>query len=134
MSEKESVAKAPSGRPRRVPVGYRNRFDVSGKDPNFQYRIVKDAEGRIQEFLDAGYEVVDKNKTKLGADRLEGGSSLGSLSSIPLGGGDQGVLMRIPNEFYEEDQKAKEQKVKETLGALREPIRNGTLTGDFKFE
>lgn len=132
MSEKETIAKAPSGRTRRTPVGYRNRFDVSGKDENFHYRIVSDKEGRIQEFLDAGYEVVDKTQTKLGASRLEGGSSIGSTSSIPLGAGDTGVLMRIPKEFYDEDQRAKELKIKEAEKALRAPAQSGAMYGDIK--
>lgn len=132
MSEKENIAKAPSGRPQRIPVGYRNRFEVSNKDPNFSYRIVKDQDGRIQEFKDAGYEVVEKSQTKLGASRIEGGASLGSTASIPLGAGDTGVLMRIPKEYYEEDQLRKVEAIKEKEKALRSPVQNGQMYGDIK--
>jgi hypothetical protein len=130
MSEnKETIAKAPSVRPKRIPVGYRNRFEVSNKDPNFQYRIVKDAPGRIQEFLDAGYEPVDNKTTKLAAPRVEGGSSLGSSNTLPLGAGDTGVLMRIPKDLYEEDQKVKMTALKEKESSLSAGVRNGNFYG-----
>jgi hypothetical protein len=126
---KETIAKAPSVRPKRIPVGYRNRFEVSNKDPNFTYRIVKDAPGRVQEFLDGGYEPVDNKTTKLAAPRVDGGSSQGSVNSVPLGGGDTGVLMRIPKEMYEEDQKAKMDALKQKESALSAGVRNGSFYG-----
>ena len=32
---KEAIAKAPSGRPQRTPIGTRNVLTVEGKDPNY---------------------------------------------------------------------------------------------------
>ena len=117
-NEKETVSKAPSGRPKRTPVGYRNRFEVSNADPNRVYRIVNDVDGRLQEFDQAGYRVEKTNNIKLGAARIEGSGSLGSEASIPVGGGIRGVLMSIEKEYYEEDQAAKVAAQKEKLAAL----------------
>lgn len=117
-NEKDTVSKAPSGRPKRTPVGYRNRFEVANKDPNRVYRLVNDTEGRIAEFEAAGYRVEQQSNIKLGAQRIEGKGSLGSEASIPVGGGTRGVLMSIEKEYYDEDQAVKVQAQKEKLAAL----------------
>ena len=47
---------APSGtveRPKRTPIGSRNVLTVSGKDPDFVYRIVNDVGDRIAMFQEA---------------------------------------------------------------------------------
>ena len=80
MSE---INKAPASRPKRVGVGKRNRFEVANKDPNFHYRIVRDEPGRIQEFLDAGYEVCQSTDAKLGAKRLKVVPKLGLTNQFP---------------------------------------------------
>lgn len=106
------VAKAPRGRVRRTPVGIRGRLNVRNKDPKFQYRIVNDENGRVDQFLDAGYEIVTGNET-IGDSRLNQPSKEGSPVSTHVGNGIKGVLMRIPTEWYEEDQEEKQKFINE---------------------
>lgn len=116
MAEK-TVNKAPSGRPVRKPVGFRNRLAVANKDPNYEYRWVntnfREGMDRVAEFEEAGYEKV--SKTSVGADtgRIDA-SPLGSFQTAAGGVGDTMVLMRIKKEFYQEDQQAKQERVDET--------------------
>ena len=98
-------------RPNRIPVsGNRDLITVKGKDPAFEYRIVRDAPGRLDKFLDAGYEVVT-HEAKVGDPRVGTPAAEGSPVKISMGGGEQGYLMRIPKEWYEEDQKAKQDEI-----------------------
>jgi hypothetical protein len=112
MTEK-TVNKAPSGRPNRKPVGFRNRLTVYDQDPNFVYRWVNtnaDGGDRVSILEEAGYEKVAKSDVRTGNGRIEA-SPLGTTESIPGGGGDTLVLMRQKKEWYEEDQKAKQARV-----------------------
>lgn len=117
IQEKATVAKAPRGRVRRTPVGVRGRLNVRNKDPNFHYRVVSDEAGRVDQFLDAGYEIVTGKET-IGDSRLNQPSQEGSPVQTHVGGGVKGVLMRIPNEWYTEDQEAKQAFVNEKEAAI----------------
>jgi hypothetical protein len=114
---KKTVNEAPSGRPKRKPVGYRNRLLVENQDPDYQYRWVNTnfREGmlRVQEFEEAGYEKVLKHTVDADTGRIEG-SSLGSFQTAIGGAGDVMILMRQKKEYFEEDQKAKQKAVDET--------------------
>ena len=96
-------------RPDRTPIHEaRDRLTVKGeKDPNFVYRVVKDKPGRIDMFLAAGYEIVTDD-VQIGDKKAATPGKEGSPVKISLGRGEQGYLMRIPREWYEEDQIAKE--------------------------
>lgn len=92
----------------RTPIhGRRDILTIHKKDPAFNYRIVKDTPGRVPMFQDGGYEIVT-TETKVGDKRAAVPAQEGSPVKISLGRGEQGYLMRIPNEFYEEDQQSKE--------------------------
>lgn len=126
MDQKESIAKAPSGRPTRTPVGGRNRLTVRGKDPNYVYRIVNDTEDRILQFQEGGYEVVESEGTQVGDKRASKASALGSAQTFPVGKGTTGVLMRIKKEWYEEDQKAKQDRVDASEATIKQKALDGT--------
>lgn len=125
-TEKEAIAKRPSGRTKRVPVGTRNILTVDGKDPNFHYRIINDTGDRVQEFLDAGYELVDAKSVRIGDKRANQTSSEGTISQISLGQNDKGYLVRIKREWYEEDQAAKQARVQEMENATKQKALDGT--------
>lgn len=115
MTEK-TVNKAPSGRPVRKPVGFRNRLAVYDKDPNFEYRWVNssaDGGDRVSIMEEAGYEKVVKSATRQSTGRVDNASPLASFETTPGGNGDLMVLMRIKKEWYAEDQKAKQARVDE---------------------
>lgn len=104
-------------RPTRVPVGRRNILTVDERDPAYNYRWVNDVDSRIQMFEEAAYEAV-KTPTEVGDPRAGDASQLGTTVRKPVGGGKSAVLMRIPKEFYDEDQAAKEARLKATEQAL----------------
>lgn len=137
MSIKEAkeagVAKSPSGRVRRTPVGTRNVLTVSNKDPNFVYRIVNDTGDRVEQFKAAGYETVSASEVQIGDRRVNAATPEGSIAQCSVGGGMKGVVMRIPKEWHEEDQKAKQRQVDETEASTREDAMKGTY-GKFNIE
>ena len=127
MSEiKEAIAKAPSGRVQRVPVGTRNVLTVAGKEPGYEYRIINDSGDRVQEFLDAGYELVKENSVKVGDKRVNKSSAEGTVSQISVGQGQKAYVVRIKKEWYDEDQAAKQQKVNELEASTKAKALDGT--------
>lgn len=106
-----------SNRPKRTPIAKRNVLTVKDRDPAFNYRWVNDEDGRVQMFEEAGYTAV-KEPTEVGDPRAGDASQLGSVSRKPVGGGKSAVLMKIPKEFYEEDQAAKEARIAEKEKSL----------------
>lgn len=102
-----------AARPRkRVPVsGFRDILTVFGKDPDYEYRWVKDGDERgqrIWRFRQAAYEFVSIDDVEgIGMDAVYKSEDLGSIIRVPAGKQEPGVylyLMRIPREFYDEDQ------------------------------
>ena len=114
-------------RPKRIPVGRRNRLtmDKKDKDPNYVYRIVNDDPGRVDMFKDAWWEVVT-DKVQIGEDRIEDASQMGSVATKTVGRDQTGVVMRIKRELYEKDQRAKSEKIEESMKEIqREPNKPG---------
>lgn len=114
MAEK-TINKAPSGRPKRLPVGHRNRLQVVDKDPEYVYRWVNasaDGGDRPAILAESGYEYVPKSSVRTSNNiRTSTGGPLGAYETTPGGGGDTLVLMRQKREYYEEDQAAKQERV-----------------------
>ncbi len=104
----EAVTEARPQRVKRVPVsGPRDILTLIGKDPNYVYRWVLDKPGRIQRFLDAGYEIVQRtDDLEVGQSTVDRGSRLGSAYTYATGG-TLLVAMRQRAEWYKEDQDAK---------------------------
>ena len=112
------------GRPKRVPLGQRNRLSFGNQDPNFVYRVINDQDERLQQAQEAGYEFVVSD-APLGDKRAAEGGKIDSRVSKPVGNGVRGFLMRIPKEYYEEDQNAKMAKVDDMEKALKPDARKG---------
>jgi hypothetical protein len=123
---KEAIAKSPSGRVRRTPVGVRNVLTVGGKDPAYEYRIVNDTGDRVEQFRAAGYEVVSAKDVTVGDRRVNAASAEGSAASVSVGAGVKGVVMRINKEWYAEDQARKQADVAQTEAATKADALNGT--------
>lgn len=127
---REQVAKVPSGRVKRTPIAVRNRLSVKIQDPNYQYRIVNvtDAEGnptnKLEARLEQGYEI-DPDNQKVGDSRVDVPSSLGSAKEISVGKGARAVVMRIPREYYEEDQAAKQAQIDELESTMKSDAAKG---------
>ena len=125
MAEKEAISKAPAGRVTRIPVSSRNVLTVKGKDPNYVYRVVNDVDDRIAQFIEGGYELVDDNSTDVGDKRVSKDTSIGSKKIFSVGQGTKGYLMRIPKEYYIEDQDAKQRFVNAQEASIKEKALDG---------
>ena len=121
----------PQNRPQRTPIGQRNVLTVKGKDPNYVYRIVNDKEDRIEQFKEAGYELVLDDAATVGDKRVDAASSPGSAKVIPVGGGTKAYVMRIKKEWFDEDQARKMAHVAEIERATKEKALDGTY-GEIK--
>lgn len=109
-------------RPRRANInGTRNVLTVSGKDPDYEYRIVNDSGDRLSQFQEMGYEVVSDRNVKVGDRRIANPTQEGSPIKVSVGKGDQAYVMRIKKEWFEEDKVRKAAHVDEMeKGTLRE--------------
>lgn len=132
MPQKEAIAKAPERRVRRTPVGTRNVLTVTGKEPGYEYRFVNDEGDRVQEFLDQGWEVVTKDSVRIGDKRLgTPASAEGTAATASVGRGTTAYVLRIKEEWYKEDQAAKQEYVDRTEAATKEKAQDGTY-GELK--
>lgn len=122
--QKDNINQGPSGRPKRQPVGSRNRLTLDNKDPNFEYRFVNDVDDRVAMFQNAGYEIVDLSKHKVGHRRMD--NTVTSDNNISVGGGTKAVAMRIRKDWYQEDQKEKQYRVDESERGLKTPQVDGS--------
>jgi hypothetical protein len=123
---KEAIAKSPSGRVRRTPVGVRNVLTVAGKETGYEYRIVNDTGDRVEQFKAAGYEVVSAKDVTIGDRRVSAASAEGTAATVSVGGGTKAVVMRIKSEWYEEDQGRKQESVDQTEAATKADALKGT--------
>ncbi|MEB3214047.1 MAG: hypothetical protein VKL39_22050 [Leptolyngbyaceae bacterium] len=113
-------------RPTRAKInGVRNVLNVSGKDPNYQYRIVNDTGDRVAMMQERGYEVVTDPTVRIGERRINNPTQEGSVVAASVGGGIKGVLMRIKKEWYEEDAADKQAIVNQTEGAMVKQAKEG---------
>ena len=133
---KELTTKSPSGRPKRTPIGQRNRLSVKDKDPNYVYRIVNtvDSRGndRVAEFQESGYEVVDAGT--VGDKRVDNARGVGSTPEFSVGQGTKAVVMRIKREWYDEDQKAKADQIKAVEETMHRDAKRAADYGTFTTE
>lgn len=123
---KESIAKAPSGRVRRNPLARRNVLTVVGKEEGYEYRIVNDKDDRVSEFLEQGYVVETTSKVQVGDKRVNKAASEGSPMQMSVGGGQKALVMKIRKDWYDEDQKAKQDYVAETERTTKQKALEGT--------
>lgn len=127
MTETAKVEKTPAKqeRARRTPVaGARDILTVYDKDPNYVYRWVRNDEGRTEWFKQRGYEVVTKAH-KVGEKAVDSGSQLGSAVTKFGGGNVTLILMRIPKEWFDEDQAAKEASIAAVEATMKTPGEGG---------
>jgi hypothetical protein len=120
-------------RPQRTSInGIRNRLTVDGKDPDFQYRIVNDTPGRVQQFIDAGYEIVTDEDISVGDKKVATPGGEGTPKKLAVGNGVNAYVMRIRKDWYEEDEVAEQARVDETEASMRRQALDNGLTGEIK--
>ncbi len=107
-------------RARRTPInGTRNTLNVRGKEPGFVYRIVNDTDDRVQTFQEMGYELVTDTNVSVGDKRVAKPTSEGSPVKVSVGQGVQAYVMRQKQEWFDEDQKAKQVQVNELETSMK---------------
>lgn len=122
-------------RGKRIPIGTRQRLSIDkrDKDPNREYRIVNNDEGRIEMFEEAGWRI-ERKKIPIGDQRIEDGTQMGSAVTKPVGQKKIGVLMSIEKKLYKEDQDAKSDKIKESMRAIARETEKPGQYGNIKIE
>lgn len=116
-------------RPKRTPVGARNRLSISNQEAGYSYRIVNDLDDRIDQLTKNGWELVPANDVKVGDSRVDNASTLGSAATVSVGQGVTGYVMRIQKDWYEEDQRYKQQQVDAVEGTMKQDARRNADYG-----
>ncbi len=117
-------------RPRRTSInGVRNVLTVSGKDPEYIYRVVNDQGDRVAQFEGMGYEIVQDQSIKVGDRRIANPTQEGSPVKVSVGGGQQAYVMRIRKEWYDEDQSAKAKSIDNLEAATKADARKNADYG-----
>lgn len=117
---KESTP-ARSGRAKRTPINGRNILTVSNKDAGYVYRFVNDVGDRVQSFIDRGYELVESDAISIGDKRVDSAGPLGSKAQASVNrDGTKAFVMRIKQEWYDEDQAEKQKSIAEQERALKQ--------------
>lgn len=119
-------------RPQRTPLANRSVLGVKGKEPGYVYRIVNDVGDRIATFQEQGYEVVTDASVTIGDRRVGKATQDGSPVTVSVGQGITGYLMRQKQEFYDEDQAYKEQKLQELEQSMQK--QSAQDYGDIKLK
>jgi hypothetical protein len=104
----------------RVPVTERNILTVKGREPGYVYRVVNDTGDRVQQLQDAGYEFVDASTVQVGDKRINSTSPEGTHAQVSVGAGTKGFVMRIKQEWYDEDQAAKQARVNQLEETIKQ--------------
>ena len=110
QKEAETKPDTPQRQRKRVPLGRRNILKYPDR-PGYRRRVVNDIDDRVLTFQQAGWEPVSQEDL-LDQDARIGASRMGLTARKPVGGGVHGVLMEIPEEWYLEDQQAKQDEIK----------------------
>lgn len=108
-------------RPARVPL-HRQNIIKAGTREGYVRRLVNDVDDRIERFKLAGWQPVEGES--IGDPHAGDASSLGSASTKSVGGGVKAMLMEIPRDLYEEDQRDKLKKVDTLEEAMESDIKN----------
>lgn len=119
-------------RVRRTPIdGARDILAVRNQDPNYVYRWVADdpqRPGRVERMKERGYDLVT-DELEVGHKVVDRNSKVGSVMTRTGGRGITLVLMRILKEWYDEDQKAKQDAVDAQEAAMKADIQAGRIPG-----
>ena len=98
-----------SSRPKRVPIGTRNVLTFPER-AGYKRRVVNDEGDRIKQFEAAGYTIV-REDIVAGDPKAGSETKIGSAVNPRTGSETKGVLMEIRQEWYDEDQKAKQAEI-----------------------
>lgn len=117
----KTTPEARSGRAKRTPINGRNILTLSKKEAGYVYRFVNDTGDRVESFKDRGWELVDAKDARVGDSRVDAPSALGSMAmaSVDKVGG-KAFVMRIREDWYNEDQADKARSIAEQESAMKQ--------------
>ena len=119
-----------SARPQRAPLGKRDRLSIKNKEDGFVYRIVNDVDDRVELLKGNGYEVCTVEQVgAIGNKRVDNTSSIGSTAHFSVGQGTKAVVMRIPKDWYDEDQRAKQTEIDAIEATMKSDARRAADYG-----
>lgn len=121
MATEKQAAPVQEGRTRRKALDSRAKLSVPNQDPNFVYRIVNVDGDRVEEFIERGYEIV--SDAEAGGKRIDNGTPLGAQFSV--GNGIKAVVMRQRKDWYQEDQKIKQDHILELEKTMTSEAKKG---------
>ena len=113
----QEVGRTPANRPKRTPLGQRNVMTFKQR-PGYVRRLFNDVNSRLADAEDAGYTFVMDHSADTSHEGVIRNTKEGAVSKR-VGGGITGYLMEIPEEFYVEDQAAKQRRVDATVQGLK---------------
>lgn len=125
----------PKNRPERMSLGERGSLTYDPqllrelREQGLTPRLVSDDPGRIDAFLKRGYKFIQADG-QIGDEKAAEASKMGANLVKHVGGGKSGFLMAIPTEWYEEDQRKKQDKVDESELAMKAPKKGDKLAPD----
>ena len=117
------MKKGPGGRPIRIPLGTRDIL-TAPKRPGYVRRFVNDEGDRIQRFEDAGCKVV-REDIEVGDPVAGKETQIGSVVNPSVGGDKKAVLMEIKEEWYEADQKIKQNRILTGENDMKRQLKSG---------
>jgi len=112
--------------------GTRNVLNISGKEPGFVYRVVNDVGDRVEQLKAIGYEIVEDSGVQVGDRRVANPTKEGSPVKVSVGGGVQGYVMRIKQEWYDEDKAKKDAHVDNIEKGLVRDAKDKSDYGNIK--
>ena len=129
MAEYEAKQEAPKGEQRRERRsafnGTRGKLSINGQIPGYHLHIFNDTtEGRIQQALETGYEFVSPEEVGgVTTNVTDRNTDIGDKVRFLVGSADgkplYAYLMKIKQEWWEEDQKAMQERNDKTDAAIR---------------
>jgi hypothetical protein len=128
-------------RARRIPMSVPQARMATPAIPGYHLHWFNDTPGRIIQAQNAGYTFVNMEETHVnsrdvaGSSEDFGSSDMGTRISTVVGesadgGAQRAYLMKIPEEFFQEDQKALESRNAAIDQAMRAGKQNPTNPGD----
>lgn len=123
----------------RVPLGgFAGPLSLNdqSKDPEMHYHwALDDSEdgSKIERLLQAGYEFCSPDeKLVAGNTSVYSTVSKGSVVRVPAGNGKYHYLMKLPQEWFEDDQLRIQERVDATEGSLKDQSRKEGFYGELK--
>lgn len=93
-------------------------LNVSGMEEGYYYHVVNDKHGKVEKMQRRGYDVVEANGTIQMGDANPEETGTAVRATCDKTEGTKAVLMRIPQEFKDEDDQFRQTKVDQTEEAM----------------